>query len=161
MRIPVILCLTAILIGTSCRDSTGLEKAPALSIATDSATYSRRAGSSLTLVGVGFTNRSTSTIWIGSCGEGYSSLPGTSPVISVYGLQTVSYQTTPPIVGNVAAGCNTDPVPYALAPGMGVRLAVIFSVTGRFAFIAPFSDDASGTYDQRAGSPDFTIVGGL
>lgn len=159
MRISALLCLTAIVIGTGCRDSNGPEEAPPFSISTDSATYTRRAGS-LTSVEVGFRNNSTSTIWIGSCGEGYSSRPGTSPVIAVYGLQTISYATNPPRVGDVAAMCRAAPIPYGLAPGMGVRVGVILAETGRFAFSAPFSYDASGTYDQRTASPDFTIVVG-
>ena len=161
MRISVVLCLAAILAGTSCRDSTGLEEAPALGITTDSATYTRQAGSSGSSVEVGFRNNSNSTIWIGWCGDGYSSRPGTSPVIAVYGSQVISYASYPPSVSDVATLCTAAPAPYALAPGMGVRMSVIFTGTGRYAFTAPFSNDASGTYDQRAGSADFTIVGTL
>ena len=160
MRAPLILCIAAALLTAGCRDSNGPEKAPALVITTDSASYTRPAGWSNMGVEVGFTNNSSSTIWIASCGDGYASRPGTSPVLKVYGLQLISYQTNPPTVGDVAALCDTAPAPYALTPGMAVRAEVVLTRTGRFAFSLPFSYDASGSYDQRTGSPDFVIVDG-
>jgi hypothetical protein len=68
--------------------------------------------------------------------------------------------TNPPTVGDVAALCDTTPAPYALAPGMGVRAEVALPGTGRFAFSLPFSNDASGSYDNRTASPDFVIIEG-
>ena len=160
MRAPLILCITAALLTAGCRDSNGPEKAPPLGITTDSATYTRPAGASVISVEVGFRNNSSSTIWIASCGAGYSSRPGTSPVLKVYGLQLISYASNPPAVGDVAALCDTAPAPYAIAPGMGVRADVLMTRSGRFAFSLPFSNDASGSYDQRTGSPDFVIIDG-
>jgi hypothetical protein len=159
MRAPLIVCITAALLTAGCRDSNGPEKTPPLTVTTDSATYTRPAGS-ITSVEVGFRNNSSSTIWIASCGTGISSRPGTSPVLRVYGLELISYATTPPTVGDVAALCDTAPAPYAIAPGMGVRADVLMTRSGRFAFSLPFSNDASGSYDQRTGSPDFVIIDG-
>jgi hypothetical protein len=160
MRARVLTCLTALVLGAGCRDATEPGRPLPVSVTTDRAEYTRPSSWSSMSVEVGVRNNTSSTIWIKSCGEAYSSLPGTSPLIAVYGLQLVSYETNPPRVGDVAGPCDGGPVPYALAPGMGVRLGVVLTELGRFAFSVPFSEDASGTNVQRTGSPDFTIVAG-
>ena len=159
MHTPAIFCLTVTLIAAGCRDGNEPRKALPLAITTDSSSYTRPAGSSNLSVEVGFTNNSAATIWVGSCGPGYSSRPGTSFVLAVYGVQLVSYATTPPTVSDIAPGCSA-PIPYALAPGTGVRMGVILGQIGRFAFSAPFSTTAGGAFDQRTGSADFTIIVG-
>ena len=160
MRPIIACCLATVLVAAACRDSQGPEQPAPLRITTDSSSYTRPASWSSLAVEFALTNNSTSTVWIGSCGEAYSSFPGTLPVIAVYGTQLISYATTPPRVGDVAQVCSGDPVPYALAPGKGVRMSIIVTQTGSFSFSAPFSATATGAYDQRTISPAFTIVPG-
>ena len=158
MRPSILCCLASVLLAAACRDSHAPEQIAPLGVTTDQASYTRPSGFSNLAVEVGFRNNSTATIWIESCGPGYSSLPGASPVIAVYGTQLISYATTPPAVTDVAQLCSESPVPYALASGMGVRMSVVLTQTGSFSFSAPFSTTATGAYDRRAFSPAFTIT---
>ena len=152
-----IISLATILCAAGCRDGNSPTRAP-LTIATDSASYTIASGGTNTGVEVSFTNTSGSAVWIGSCGDAYDSRPGTLPAIKVYGTETVNFATNPPTSALVPALCSGDPVPYALAPGMGVRMVVVYSQPGHYALSAPFATTEGGAYDQRARSSDFSIA---